>query len=91
MFCLRTGVKEDMTFNSSMSEEDFIKWLKSKGVSEKDCNTLSGKIIIQVLVLTLLSDAIPFQRMVLLLWSLLNLMKKIMKSLDSLHLERDVF
>ena len=29
-------------FNSSMSEEDFFKWLKSKGIGEKDCKTLSG-------------------------------------------------
>ena len=29
-------------FNSSMSEEEFFKWLKSRGVSEKDCQTLSG-------------------------------------------------
>ena len=33
----------DLTFSSSMSEEDFFKWLKSKGLSDKDCNTLSGK------------------------------------------------
>ena len=35
--------KEEMTFSSSMSEEDFFKWLKSKGVSDKDRKTLSGK------------------------------------------------
>ena len=33
-----------MTFNTSMSEDDFFKWLKRRGVSDKDCNTLSGKI-----------------------------------------------
>ena len=29
-------------FNSGMTEKEFFKWLKSKGVSEKDCKTLSG-------------------------------------------------
>ena len=33
-----------MVFSSSMSEEDFFKWLRSKGVSDKDCKTLSGKM-----------------------------------------------
>ena len=28
---------------SSMSNEDFFKWLGSKGISDKDCKTLSGK------------------------------------------------
>ena len=32
-------------FNSSMSEGDFFKWLQVRGVSEKDCKTLSGKAI----------------------------------------------
>ena len=32
-----------VTFNNSMSEEDFFKWLKSRGVSDKDCKTLTGK------------------------------------------------
>jgi hypothetical protein len=33
----------DMMFSSSMSVEDFFKWLRSKGVNDKDCKTLSGK------------------------------------------------
>ena len=32
-----------MTFNTSMSEDDFFKWLRSRGVSEQDRKTLSGK------------------------------------------------
>ena len=41
---LHTGVtKEQAMFNSSMSEEEFFKWLKSRGISDKDCKTLSGK------------------------------------------------
>ena len=35
--------EEQVMFNSSMSEEDFFKWLKSRGISDKDCKTLSGK------------------------------------------------
>ena len=33
----------NMTFSSSMSDEDFFKWLRSKGVNNKDCKTLSGR------------------------------------------------
>ena len=33
----------NLTFSSSMSDEDFFKWLRSKGISDKDCKTLSGK------------------------------------------------
>jgi hypothetical protein len=33
----------DLTFSSSMSDEDFFKWLRSKGMNDKDCKTLSGK------------------------------------------------
>ena len=36
-------VEVQMIFNSSMSEEDFFTWLRSRGVSVKDCKTLSGK------------------------------------------------
>jgi hypothetical protein len=32
----------NLTFSSSMSNEDFFKWIGSKGISDKDCNTLSG-------------------------------------------------
>ena len=42
-------VKEEMTFSSSMSKEDFLKWLKSKGVDETVCDTLSSKIIIIII------------------------------------------
>ena len=34
----------DVTFDSSMSDEDFFKWLKSRRISDRDCKTLSGKI-----------------------------------------------
>ena len=44
--CIFAGVEapaeEKVMFNRSMSEEDFFEWLKSKGIGEKDCNTLSG-------------------------------------------------
>ena len=35
--------KEQMTFSSSMSKEDFFKWLMSRGIDEEDCKTLSSK------------------------------------------------
>ena len=35
--------EERLIYNSSMSEEDFYRWLRSRGISEKDCNALSGK------------------------------------------------
>jgi hypothetical protein len=34
--------KGNLKFSSSMSDGDFFKLLQSKGISEKDCNTLSG-------------------------------------------------
>ena len=34
---------QNLMFSSSMSDEDFIKWLRSKGISDKDCKILSGK------------------------------------------------
>ena len=34
--------KGNLKFSSTMSDDDFFKWLLSKGISEKDCNTLSG-------------------------------------------------
>ena len=33
------------TFSSTMSDKDFFKWLRSKGIRDKDCKTLSGKYI----------------------------------------------
>ena len=39
---VRAPVVQREDFNSAMTEEEFFKWLKSKGVSEKDCKTLSG-------------------------------------------------
>jgi hypothetical protein len=33
----------DLTFSSSMSDDDFFKWLRLKGMSEKDCKSLSGR------------------------------------------------
>lgn len=38
------NVPADVTSNSSMSDEDFFKWLKSMGIGEKDHKALSGKI-----------------------------------------------
>ena len=35
----------NLTFSSTMSDEDFFKWLRSKGIRDKDCKTLSGKYI----------------------------------------------
>ena len=55
-------VEVQVTFNSSMSEEDFFKWLRSKGVSDKDCKILSGKIHqYNCIVLLLLMMLIPFR------------------------------
>ena len=34
---------EKLMFSGSMTEEEFFEWLKSKGISDKDCKTLSGK------------------------------------------------
>ena len=34
--------KGNLKFSSTMSDDDFFKWLRSKGISEKDCNTLLG-------------------------------------------------
>ena len=33
----------NLMFSSSMSDKDFFKWLRSKGINDKDCKTLSGK------------------------------------------------
>ena len=41
------GPQMTVVFNCSMSEEKFFIWLKSKGVSEKNCKILSGKILHQ--------------------------------------------
>jgi hypothetical protein len=38
------AMPEEMIFSSSMSEEDFLKWLKSKRVSDRDHKTLVGRI-----------------------------------------------
>ena len=40
-----TPATHSLTFRSSMSDEDFFKWLRSKGISDKDCKALSGKYI----------------------------------------------
>ena len=41
------GSVDKVTFNSSMSDENFLKWLKSRGIGDKDRKALSGKIIIK--------------------------------------------
>ena len=33
----------NLMFSISMSNEDFFKWLGSKGISDEDCKTLSRK------------------------------------------------
>ena len=46
-FHAHTGIgsssEEQLIFNSCMSEGDFFQWLRSRGISEKDCKALSGK------------------------------------------------
>ena len=46
---MHTGVKSpakaQVIFNSSMPKEDFFKWLESRGISDKDCKTLSSKCV----------------------------------------------
>jgi hypothetical protein len=37
-------VEEAMAFSYSMSKGDLFKWLKSKGINERDNKTLFGKI-----------------------------------------------
>ena len=38
-----SSARHNLTLSSSMSNEDFFKWLGSKGISDKDCKTLTGK------------------------------------------------
>jgi hypothetical protein len=40
---LPSATPTDLTFSSSMSIEDFFKWLRVKGVNDEDCKTLTGK------------------------------------------------
>ena len=51
--------EEQVMFNSSMSDNDFFKWLRSRGVSDKDCKILSGKMH-YTMSLLLLSDNVMF-------------------------------
>ena len=37
-------------FSSTMSDGDFFKWLRSKGINEKDCNTLLGMYMYSCIV-----------------------------------------
>ena len=73
LYCLHTGIgassEEQVVFSGSMSEEDFFKWLRSKGVSDKDCKTLSGKMpqCNCIVLLLFIDDVNCLQRMVLLL------------------------
>ena len=82
-----------MKFNSSMSEEDFYKWLESRSVSEKDRKTLSGKIHKYYYLYSTQSVELFYilQRMVLLLWISFSLIQKILMTLDSLNLASLVF
>ena len=41
---------------SSMSEGDFFQWLQSRGISEKDCKALSGKLNVAIVYMHLLLD-----------------------------------
>ena len=36
------AAKEVTTFDSTMSDKDFLKWLRSKGMSQKDSKALLG-------------------------------------------------
>ena len=58
MIILHTAVpiEKQVTFNCAMSEEEFFKWLKARGVSERDCKTLSGTLCYMVIVYLLLSN-----------------------------------
>ena len=44
--------KGNLKFSSTTSDDDFFKWLRSKGISEKDCSTLSGTCIISTIIIT---------------------------------------
>ena len=59
-------VEVQMTFSSSMSEQEFFKWLRSRGVCYKDYKILSGKIH-QLYSTIGIDDVNSLQRMVLLL------------------------
>ena len=48
--------EEQLIFNSSMSEGDFFQWLRSRGISEKDCKALSGKSNVATVYMHLLLD-----------------------------------
>ena len=50
--------EEQVMLNSSMSDDDFFKWLRSRGVSDKDCKILSGEMH-YTMSLLLLTDIIP--------------------------------
>lgn len=41
---VKVPINNEMIFSTSMSEEHFLKWLKSRSVSERDCKTLIGRI-----------------------------------------------
>ena len=47
----------NLKFSSTMSDGDFFKWLQSKGISERDCNALSGWYIYQYLYLILVVES----------------------------------
>ena len=51
--CVGMEKQAEVTFNSSMSEDNFFKWLRLRGVSDKDCKTLSGKILYRAIMLLL--------------------------------------
>ena len=38
-----TDLGHSLTFSSSMSDNDFFNWLRSKGLSDIDCKSLTGK------------------------------------------------
>lgn len=38
----------EIMFDSCMTGEEFSTWLKSKGVSDRDCDTLTGKLPLHV-------------------------------------------
>ena len=52
--------EEQVMFNSSMSDDNFFKWLRSRGVSDKDCKILSGKMHYTMSLLLLTDSYVMF-------------------------------
>ena len=44
--------KVNLKFSSTMSDDDFFKWFRIKGINEKDCNTLSGTYMYNINIIS---------------------------------------